>query len=301
MRNANGFLFAAAGFALLSCGDAVIKSASADWSVPAIAFLRFLIAIPLLSLLIAAGQGREGFRISRPWLQFARGLALAISSSLFFFSIFFMPIAEAAAISFLSPIFTAILSRIFYGEPIRPSAWIMTAISLIGVALILRPNIAALGPIALLPVGSALVFSVLIMLNRIAVGTGSGFALQWAAALSTAPILALVAWAGDASGLPQFSINMPVVSVVLKCGIVAVSASLAHWLIYQGTVRVTAADAAQAVYVQLPVALIIDGVIFGHLPDWMAVVGAVLIVAAGIGMWQAQRATDDRSGKQIAA
>jgi drug/metabolite transporter (DMT)-like permease len=295
MRNASGFLFAAAGFALLSCGDAVIKSASADWPVPAIAFLRFLIAIPLLSIVIAAGQGREGFRISRPWLQFARGLALAISSTLFFLSIFFMPISEAAAISFLSPIFTAILSRIFYREPIKASAWMMTAISLIGVVLILRPNIAVLGPIALLPVGSALTFSVLIMLNRIAVGTGSGFAMQWAAALSVAPIMAIVAWAGDASGLPQFAIDMPLASVVVKCAIVAISASVAHWLIYQGTVRVTAADAAPAVYVQLPVALTIDALVFGHFPDWMAVAGAALIVLAGIGMWRVQRRiTQDR-------
>jgi drug/metabolite transporter (DMT)-like permease len=288
MRSASGFLFAIVGFSLLSCGDAVIKSASADWPVPAIAFFRFLIAIPLLTIFIAAGQGREGFHISRPWLQLARGSALAICSSLFFLSINFMPIAEAAAIAFLSPVFTAVLSLIIYREPIRPAAWLMTAISMLGVILILRPNIAELGPVALLPVGSALVFAVLMMLNRAAAGTGSGFALQWAAAICTLPILGFVAWAGNASGLPQFSIDMPAASVVLKCTIVAGSASLAHWFIYQGTVRATAADASQAVYVQLPVALIIDALIFAHLPDWMAMLGAALIVAAGIGMWRAQ-------------
>ena len=53
--------------------------------------------------------------------------------------------------------------------------------------------------------------------------------------------------------------------------------------------RVTAADAAQAVYIQLPVALTIDALVFGHFPDIMAIFGAVLIISAGLSMWLHQR------------
>jgi drug/metabolite transporter (DMT)-like permease len=60
-------------------------------------------------------------------------------------------------------------------------------------------------------------------------------------------------------------------------------------LIFKGTTKSTAADAAQAVYIQLPVALVIDAAVFRHLPDMMALGGSLLIVGAGLAMWRNQR------------
>jgi drug/metabolite transporter (DMT)-like permease len=94
---------------------------------------------------------------------------------------------------------------------------------------------------------------------------------------------------GHFSGEPSLAISWPDNTVILRCAIVAVSASAAHWLIFQGTMRATAADAAQAVYIQLPVALAIDALVFRHFPDIMALLGATLIIAAGMSMWLHQR------------
>jgi drug/metabolite transporter (DMT)-like permease len=99
----------------------------------------------------------------------------------------------------------------------------------------------------------------------------------------------IVAGIGDMSGFEPWQISWPESSVILRCAIVAVSASMAHWLIYLGTTRSTAADAAQAAYVQLPVALLIDALVFRHWPDAMALGGSVLIVSAGLIMWRLQR------------
>ena len=114
-------------------------------------------------------------------------------------------------------------------------------------------------------------------------------ALQWALAMVAVPILLFAAFAGHISGVEQFSVGWPHWSVVLRCAIVAITASTAHWLIYLGTTRGTAADAAQAVYIQLPVALLIDAVIFQHFPDLLALGGSALIVCAGLFMWHNQR------------
>ncbi len=77
MRGNNGFLIAALGFAVLSCGDAVIKSMAGTWPVPAVAALRFALAVPLLALVVAVKDGPGAFAVQRPWLQFGRGLMLA--------------------------------------------------------------------------------------------------------------------------------------------------------------------------------------------------------------------------------
>jgi drug/metabolite transporter (DMT)-like permease len=289
MRSSNGFLIAAVGFAVLSCGDAVIKSMAGSWPVPAVAALRFTLAVPLLALLVAVKDGPAAFAVEKPWLQFGRGLMLAGSSIAFFLSSFAMPLAEATAIVFVSPVLTALASALILKEPLHPKAWLASALALVGVAFVLRPNVAELGAVAFLPLVAALFFSAMIILNRMAAGTGKPMALQWAMVAVAAPVVLVGAIIGHFSGEPSLAVAWPENSVILRCAIVAVSASTAHWLIFQGTMRATAADAAQAVYIQLPVALSIDALVFGHFPDIMALVGATLIICAGLSMWLHQR------------
>ena len=289
MRGSNGFLIAVLGFALLTFGDGFIKSMAGSWPAPAIAALRFTFAVPLLTLVVAAKDGAAAFAVESPWLQIGRGLMLASTSVAFFLSLFAMPLAEATAIVFASPVITALLSALVLKEPMHPNAWAASVLALVGVSLVLRPNLADLGLIALLPLIAAMFFSAMIILNRLAGGTGKPMALQWAMVVVAAPVVLAGAAIGHFSGEPSLVITWPDNSVVLRCAIVAVTASAAHWLIFQGTMRTTAADAAQAVYIQLPVALAIDALVFGHFPDIMALFGAALIIAAGLSMWLHQR------------
>ena len=282
MRKSNGFVIALAGFALLSCGDAVIKSMAGEWPATAIAALRFCIAIPLLGILVLAQNGKQALVVRRPVLQAARGVSIAFASLLFFLSLFFMPQAEATAIVFVNPILTAILSLVFLRERMSQFGWLSAVVALCGVALILRPNLAELGLIALLPLIAAFFFACMMIFNRMAAGTGTAVVLQFYLALAATPLLMLFAVTGHYSGIEALQVKTPDWSIIARCAIVAVSASLAHGLIYVGTTRANAAVAAQAVYIQLPVALAIDAFIFRHWPDLAAMIGVALIIAAGL-------------------
>ena len=282
MRKSNGFVIALAGFALLSCGDAIIKSMAGEWPATAIAALRFCIAIPLLGILVLAQNGKQALVVRRPVLQAARGVSIAFASLLFFLSLFFMPQAEATAIVFVNPILTAILSMVFLRERMNYAGWASAAVALCGVALILRPNLAELGLIALLPLVAAFFFACMMIFNRMAAGTGTAVVLQFYLALAATPLLMLFAVTGHYSGIEALQVTTPDWSIIARCAIVAVSASLAHGLIYVGTTRANAAVAAQAVYIQLPVALAIDAFIFRHWPDLAAMIGVVLIISAGL-------------------
>ena len=147
----SGLLLAASGFASLSVGDAIVKTMAGEWSPLAVAALRFSIGAMGLAFLLFIKEGRSGFRPSNPWLQVGRGACLAGATLCFFSAIFAMPLATAMALAFVSPVFVAILSGPLLGEKVRPLVWVVSAIALCGVALILRPNLAALGMVALLP------------------------------------------------------------------------------------------------------------------------------------------------------
>ncbi len=286
-----------AGFVLLTCGDAVIKSVGGSWPAPALAALRFTIALPILSVMLAWNQGKTGFIVVHPMLHFWRGFAIAASSLCFFLSLFLMPLAEATAIVFVSPVFTAVLSALFLKEPMHPRGWLAIVVGLAGVACVLRPNVLSLGLTAFLPLVAAMFFSMLMLLNRRVAGSASPLAMQWALAAVAAPLLIVAATAAHFSGLPQFAVTMPDANVVVRAAIVAVTASISHWLLYMGTLRASAASIAPAIYAQLPAALIIDALIFGHFPDILAIAGALLIITAGLILWKGQ----GQKGSRLAA
>lgn len=282
----SGLLFAIAGFATLSVGDAVVKTMASEWPVVAVAALRFAIGAAVLGALLWVREGAAVMRPTRPWLQFARGASLAISSLAFFSAIFVMPLAETMAITFLSPVLTAILSGPLLGERVRPAVWLASLVALCGVAMILRPNLAELGWPALLPLVAAVFFSLMILANRASAGHGSPLAMQAYLALVAAPLLVLAAFAARGLGLDSAQFGWPTWDVAARCALVAFTASCAHWLVFLGTMRAGAAQVAPASYVQMLVATLLGWWWFGDMPDVLTLGGAAVIIGAGIYLWR---------------
>lgn len=286
-ENRSGLLLALAGFATLSLGDGVIKTMAGQWSPVAIAALRFSIAAVALGTLLAYREGTVAMREMWRWPQAGRGFALAISSTVFFTSLFVLPLATATALSFTSPMFTALFAAVLLGEPARKETWIASAIAFVGVLIVLRPNLAAAGWWALLPVFSASCFALLIIGNRYVAGQASVLAMQFVVAAYAAPILLVAAPLFALTGIERFAVGLPDWTVVARCAVVAVTASCAHWLVYLGTTRAGAARVAPMTYVQLLIASVIGWAWFGDHPDGWTLLGAAVIVGAGLYLWRA--------------
>lgn len=280
-----GILLALAGFTLLSMGDAVIKTMAGQWSPLAVAALRFVLGAIGLSALLLVREGAAGFKPRNPWLQAARGLCLAGATTFFFAAIFVMPLAEAMALAFVSPVLVTVFGVVLLGERARPAVWVALAVALGGVALVLRPNLAVLGWTALLPLISALFFSLMIIANRASAGQGSALSMQAFVAIVAAPVLVTLALLGDRSGEPLLAAGWPDWSVAARCALVAGTASTAHWLVYRGTMRAGASTIAPTTYVQMLVATALGWWWFGDVPDLATMAGATIIVAAGLYLW----------------
>ena len=101
------------------------------------------------------GSPLHAMRTEAPGLQLMRGVALLGSSLFFITGLRFLPIAEASATGFVSPLFVTALSIIFLSENVGMRRWIATAIGLIGVLIILRPGSSAFHAAAFFPIVSA--------------------------------------------------------------------------------------------------------------------------------------------------
>ena len=281
----SGILFALCGFALLSVGDAVIKTMAGEWSPLAVATLRFAIGAVGLSALLAMSEGAPAFRPQNPKLQLARGICLAAASLMFFSAIFVMPLATAMALAFVSPVIVALLSGPLLGEKVRPAVWAASFAALVGVSLVLRPNLAELGLVALLPLGSALFFALMVIANRASAGQGSALSMQVFIQVGAMPVLLIAALTGHFSGVEALQVDMPDWTIVARCVVVAITASTAHWLAYMGTQRAGAATIAPTTYVQMLIATFMGWWWFDDVPDLLTLVGASIIIGAGLLLW----------------
>src|SRR5690606_27764983 len=122
---------------------------------------------------------RAGFVCPRPMLQFGRGFAVAVATLCFFMGIQAMPLADATAIEFTNPMLTAILSALVLRERAPGAVWVATAIAFAGVLMVLRPNVAILGPVALYPLAAAFGMAFMMIFNRMAAGLAPILVMQW--------------------------------------------------------------------------------------------------------------------------
>ncbi len=275
-------LLALAGFASLSLGDGIVKSMVGSFPGSGIAALRYVFGLAGLLLVVVKTRGRAGFLCPRPALQLARGAAVSAASFGFFVGIQFMPLANATAITFTTPMFAALFSVIILKERITRAVWIASLLAFAGVVIILRPQFGASGLEAIYPLGAAMSMALLMIFNRMTAGIMPLLESQFLITAFATPILIITAVVLHFSGLRQFQLHMPSAIIALKCACVAVTGTTSHWLIFMATQRASAALTAPMMYVQILVATVIGAVFFGNMPTAATFAGAGIIIAGGL-------------------
>jgi len=281
-------LMALTGFTIMSVGDAIVKSMAGDWPAPAVSALRYTFGAIGLGVAVAVVHGRAGFFVPRPWLQVGRAAAVSLATICFFLGVMAMPLADATATQFTSPIMTALLSGIVLRERVPAAAAGATLIAFAGVLVVLRPNVLELGASAFYPLGAAFGMSWLIMFNRKSAGDAPVLVMQFVLAIFAAPFLVVAATFLSDVGGPGFKVPVPSLVVVLKCAAVACLASIGHLLLYAATVRASAAVIAPTTYVQIMMASVLGWLWFGDAPDVATLTGAILIILGGLWLWRSQ-------------
>ncbi len=284
-----GLLFALAGFCILSIGDAIIKGMAGEWPATAMATTRYIVGTALLAVLVARHQGLAALALPRDKLQWLRGVAISCSAVGMFLAVWIMPLAEATTIAFTQPIITAVLAMVFLKEKANRATWIATFAAFVGVFIVLRPNFESAGWGVLLPLMGASGMAVTIIANRAVSGRASVLAMQYYMSVTAMIFLLLATTVGHLTGVERFQVDVPHWSVLARCAFIGLTATLAQWLIFMGTERAGAGTIAPMTYGQLLMAVVLGWFFFGDHPDAVAMLGAVIIIGAGLFLWYAAR------------
>lgn len=285
-----GLLYALAGFCTLSIGDAIIKGMAGEWPAPAMAATRYIAGTVLLAVLLARHEGVPALRLPSDSLQWVRGVAIGLSAVGMFLAVWLMPLAEATTIAFTQPMITAVLASVLLGERARASTWIATLIAFAGVFLVLRPNFSTVGWGVLFPLMGATGMAVTIIANRKVSGRASVLAMQYYMSVTAMLFLIVATTGAHLTGIESFRMHWPDWTVVARCAFIGLTATLAQWLIFMGTVKAGAGTVAPMTYGQLLMAGVLGAVFFGDRPDLATLAGAAIIIGAGLFLWWRGRA-----------
>jgi len=272
-RPFRGIALILASTVFLGASDTTAKYLSATLPSIEIAWIRFLVFVLIMVPAMVPGSPVYALRTPRPGFQLLRGVALLLSSLFFISGLRFLPIAEASATGFVSPLFVTALSIIFLGERVGLRRWLATAVGLIGVLIILRPGTSAFHPAAFFPLVSALAWACTLIMTRMMSG-------QERAATTMAY--------SSIAGVFILSALVPIVWVVpswhdILFGIfIGIASTAGQWIVVLAFRFADASVLAPFSYTQLVWVSILGFLVFGEVPDVWTVTGAVFIVASGL-------------------
>ncbi|MEM7443640.1 MAG: DMT family transporter [Pseudomonadota bacterium] len=262
---------------LLASMDAVIKWLSSDYSTQQIVFFRAVFGLIPLMTILAVRRAFRDLRTRRLGGQIGRGLLSACAAICFFYAFGQMPLADAYAIAFASPLFVTALSVPILGERVGVHRWGAVAVGFIGILVVLRPGQTGLDQFLTLGALAALMgtffFSLSVVLIRRMTRTETNAALVFYAALVTIVV--------SGAALP-FGFAWP---NAVDFGLLA----LVGFLGGMGMILVTDAFRSAPVAVLAPFeytamiwAVVYGYSIWGDLPDGWVLGGAAILVGSGL-------------------
>jgi drug/metabolite transporter (DMT)-like permease len=272
-------LLAAFLFALMSV---LVRWLGERFPVGQVVFFRSAFAIvPVMIIYAWRGELIAAIRIGRPLHHIGRGLTAVGAMFCNFSSLARLPVVDATAISYVSPLMTVALSAIFLKERVRIYRWSAVIVGFVGVLVMLAPH---------LGVGRDVGGTVAV------IGATLGLIGAFFSACSTVQTRSLARSETTSSIVLYFSLicalaglctlpfgwlapTWPELAALIAIGVFG---GLAHIFLTESYRLAEASLVAPFDYTSMLWALLLGYFVFGELPHALVFIGAAIIAGAGL-------------------
>lgn len=267
---------AAAAFWMSICAIAfslmavAVRFAAATLPAGEVTFFRNFIALAFLAPLLIR-RGGAVFRVPRPWTAATLALWQAISNFCVVVAFAAMQLADAVAISFLTPLIVVAMAALLGIERVDTGRWTATLAGFAGMLLIVRPGFQQMPPETLLVLASATVTAFFSLTVRNLGRDHHPDTLVLIALGGSLPILGIAAlWSWRLPG-PEEAGYLLAVGLAAAVGQVAMVRAYA---VAESSVVMPFA------FLQLPATALAAYAAFDQVPDLFTCVGALVIFAS---------------------
>ena len=240
----------------------------------------------VLVLAILGPRLRTHVRTARPRLQMARSTLHLVANALFFIAIASMPLAEVVAVFEIAPLLITVFAFLILHEPVGPRRWAGVVAGLVGALIIIRPGLDVFQPMAILPLGSAICMALFQIIVRM-IGTRDSIqtSMFYAGLVGTVVMSAVVPFYWTTPSIAD-------AVILLTFGWIGF---VGHVCLLYALGQADASTLAPYNYANFLWALLLGFVVFTEVPDAITLMGAALILAAGLYVWHRERVHARRS------
>ncbi len=279
------------GMLFFSIQDVLVRQLSDYTSLTQIMFIRGVVGGSILLFFLKLTKRSISLRSSYPLLAISRVLLFFVGFLCFYFALGKMELAEATSLFFVTPLFITIISKFIFKSQVGVYRVCAILVGFVGVLFIVKPSLDGFNKVALLPIFTALTYSVSMMIAKYTREKDSVFQ-QMLHLYFGSVILAFIAWLiipfiefepSQAKNLEflirDWSIdNNSVLLMLLGISIVGSSGMLSLTSAYRiGSPPVI----APFEYIILIFAIGNGFFFFNEMPDIYSVFGMSLIIASG--------------------
>lgn len=276
-----GILLMVIGMAFLNAMDAVSKLLTADHHGIQVTWARY--AFHLLPLVVLAGPRRlrRMVKTEQPVAQVLRSTSFALSATFIIAAFATLPLTDATAITFIAPFIMVMIGWRFLGEHVGPHRWTAVVVGFGGMLVLVWPSgdVFELG--ALYAVGAALFWAIGLSMTRL-VREEDPWTTLFYTALVGAVLLSLAV---------PFFWTMPTPTAWGLMLLMGLLGGVAHTLIILAFQRASASLLAPFNYTMLLWMTLYGWLLFGDVPGLRVIVGAAIIVGAGLYAWYREQKT----------
>lgn len=269
-----------AAMAVFTVLDTSAKVLTQSLPIPVSVFFRYFIAL-LIAIGVVWQRGGASLLTTRhPYLQVSRGLLLMGSTFGNFLAMSYLQLAQTAAIFFTIPLWVCALSMPLLGEKVGLRRWMAVAVGFGGVIVIMRPGSAGFHWAMLVSLGNAFLGACYNLATRKVGGHDA-----------TETSLFYVCLVGAAaSALPAFNAWLqPVGGQWVLLLLMGVAGAAGHLLMIEAHRLAPASTIAPFIYTQIIWMTLSGALVFGQFPDLWTVLGAAVVVASGIYVFNRER------------
>lgn len=260
---------------LFTAMDALAKGLIARYPAPQVIWVRFA-GQALIVLMLLGPRAGSLLRTGNPWLHLIRSACQFGATACFFVSLSFIGLPEATALTDINPVLITLGAALFLGESLGPRRVFGVIAALIGALIVIRPGGDVFTPAALLPLGAAIFYTGNALLTR-HIGPKEPF---WTSLMYGALFGAILA----GLALPWFWVtpSLPDLGLFALVGCLGTAAQLC---IIRSFSMAEAAVVAPFAYLGIVFSAFWSIVAFDDWPDFWTVIGALVIVGAGLYVW----------------